>query len=104
MNRNAKKRDKEIEERISKDYLRLVKKCDLHLDLMEAELPPPIEPLNEQLENSGISRRSFMKWTAVTTAALMLPPIFKSRVARAAEQFGRGTSCLAPFCRVYRLQ
>ncbi|MCK5916142.1 MAG: twin-arginine translocation signal domain-containing protein, partial [Deltaproteobacteria bacterium] len=56
--------------------------------MMERKLPPPIEPLAEQLENAGISRRSFMKWSAVTTAALMLPPMFKARVARAAEQFG----------------
>ena len=69
MNRDFKKRDRELEERISKDYQRLVKECDLHLDMMERDLPPPIEPLTEQLASSGVSRRAFMKWSAVTTAA-----------------------------------
>jgi len=89
MNRNGRKRDRELEARIARDYQHLVEKCDLHLDRMESELPTPIEPLTEQLENAGISRRSFLQWSAITTAALMLPPVFQSRVARAAEQFSR---------------
>jgi len=89
MNRNGRKRDRELEARIARDYQHLVEKCDLHLDRMERELPAPIEPLTEQLENAGISRRSFLQWSAITTAALMLPPVFNSRVARAAEQFSR---------------
>ena len=89
MNRNFEKRDRELEERIAQNYQRMVKECDLHLEKMDHELPPLIEPLSEQLISAGISRRSFIKWSAVTTAALMLPPTFKTRVARAAEQFGR---------------
>jgi len=89
MNRNGRKRDRELEARIARDYQHLVEKCDLHLDRMERELPAPIEPLTEQLKSAGISRRSFLQWSAITTAALMLPPVFKSRVARAAEQFSR---------------
>ncbi len=89
MNRNGRKRDRELEARIARDYQHLVEKCDLHLNRMERELPPAIEPLTEQLENAGISRRSFLQWSAITTAALMLPPVFNSRVARAAEQFSR---------------
>jgi len=30
-----------------------------------------------------------MQWSAATAALLMLPPVFKARVAKAAEQFGR---------------
>ena len=89
MSRDCKNRDKELEERISRDYQRMVKECDLHLDEMERDLPPLIEPLSEQLDSAGISRRSFLQWSAVTAAALMLPPIFKARIARAAEQFSR---------------
>jgi quinone-reactive Ni/Fe-hydrogenase small subunit/[NiFe] hydrogenase small subunit len=89
MNRNGRKRDRELEARIARDYQHLVEKCDLHLDRMERELPAPIEPLTEQLASAGISRRSFLQWSAITAAALMLPPAFNSRVARAAEQFSR---------------
>ncbi|AUW94888.1 MAG: hydrogenase small subunit [Sulfobacillus thermotolerans] len=32
----------------------------------------------------GLTRRDFIKWSSMMTAALMLPPIFESRVARAA--------------------
>ncbi len=38
----------------------------------------------KKLESSGFSRRDFLKWTSFITAALMLPPAFESRVARAA--------------------
>jgi quinone-reactive Ni/Fe-hydrogenase small subunit/[NiFe] hydrogenase small subunit len=81
--------DRELRKRIERDYQRLAAECDLHLARNEAELPPPVEPLSEQLESAGISRRSFLKWSAVMTGALMLPPVFTSRVARAAEQFSR---------------
>ena len=40
-------------------------------------------------DRKGLSRRDFIKWTSLTTALLMLPPIFKPLVARAAEQFSR---------------
>ncbi|NPA25485.1 MAG: hydrogenase small subunit, partial [Deltaproteobacteria bacterium] len=82
-------RNHDLRKRIERDYQRLAAECDLHLARNETELPQPLEPLSEQLENAGISRRSFLKWSAVMTGALMLPPVFTSRVARAAEQFSR---------------
>ncbi|MBN2705451.1 MAG: hydrogenase small subunit [Deltaproteobacteria bacterium] len=86
---HTRKPDPGPEERITRDYHRLVKECDLHLELMDRELPPPLEPLAEQLAEAGITRRAFMQWSAATAALLLLPPIFKTRVAKAAEQFGR---------------
>ena len=81
--------NQEFRKRLERDYQRLAAECDLHLARQEQELPPPITPLSEQLADAGISRRSFLKWSAALTTALMLPPIFTSRVARAAEQFSR---------------
>ena len=53
---------------------RLDKICD---DKTEMEF-------NKTLEEKGFSRRDFLKWTSFMTAALMLPPVFESRVAKAA--------------------
>ena len=75
--------------RISKQYRQLMEQAKIHLDKMDRELPPPAEDFNALLKERGISRRSFLKWTSVMTGALMLPPIFKPMVARAAEQFSR---------------
>ncbi len=47
MNHDFKKRDRELEERISKDCLRLVNESDLHLDLMGLKLPHQIAPLSK---------------------------------------------------------
>jgi quinone-reactive Ni/Fe-hydrogenase small subunit/[NiFe] hydrogenase small subunit len=66
-------------------YDALMKKCDENLARMDGELPPAIEGLSETLESRGVSRRDFLKWSSIMTTVLMLPPIFDSRVAKAAE-------------------
>ncbi|MGB9744438.1 MAG: hypothetical protein ACPLW6_04100 [Desulfurella sp.] len=35
------------------------------------------------LKEAGFTRRDFLKWTSMITAALTLPPIFEPRVAKA---------------------
>ncbi len=89
MKPNPGKEDREWRHRLERDYRKLIDKCDLNLARMERELPPALEPLHEQLENAGISRRSFMKWSAAMAGALLLPPLFTPRVARAAANFSR---------------
>ncbi|MGK0619856.1 hydrogenase small subunit [Meiothermus cerbereus] len=42
-------------------------------------------PLHRALRKHGFSRRDFVKWAAMMTATLGLPPSFTGRVARAAE-------------------
>ncbi len=74
---------------ISKQYRQLMEQAKVHLDKMDHELPPSVEDFGTLLKERGISRRSFLKWTSVMTGALMLPPVFKPMVARAAEQFSR---------------
>lgn len=75
--------------KIKKQYKELMEHCKVHLDAVEQELPPPVEELRDRLKWHGVSRRDFLKWTSVMTAALMLPPVFRPMVARAAENFGR---------------
>jgi len=74
---------------VRKQYRELMDRCKVHLDKMDSELPPPVEDFHVLLKERGVSRRSFLKWTSIMTGALMLPPIFKPMVARAAEQFSR---------------
>jgi quinone-reactive Ni/Fe-hydrogenase small subunit len=74
---------------VKKHYDRLMEKCKVHMDQMEKELPESTIDFKEALVDRGLSRRDFIKWTSVTTAALMLPPMFKPMVARAAENFNR---------------
>lgn len=79
----------EYKEMIDKQYRDLLKYCRTHLDRMEKSLPESREDLHELLKEHGLTRRDLIKWTAVMTAALMLPPMFRPLVARAAENFGR---------------
>lgn len=74
---------------VSKQYKQLLEQCQVNLDRMDQELPPPVEDFGELLKERGVSRRAFIKWTSLMTGTLMLPPIFKPAVARAAEQFSR---------------
>ena len=74
---------------LSKQYQDLMKRCDLNLEKMDAELPPAKSNFNETRSERGITRRSFVKWSSMMTAALMLPPVFSSKVAKAAENFSR---------------
>ena len=74
---------------VNKQYRELMEHSRLHLEKMDRELPEATEDFNELLKERGISRRSFVKWASVMTGVLMLPPIFKPMVAKAAEQFNR---------------
>ena len=78
----------EYNKMIASQYRQLLAQCKVHMEKMDQELPP-VEDFDGLLKERGISRRSFMKWTSVMTGALMLPPIFKPMVAKAAEQFSR---------------
>jgi NiFe hydrogenase small subunit HydA len=82
-------KDRLYRKTVKKQYEEWLSHCRNHLDLMESELPPPRLDLREELTSRGVSRRDFIKWTSLTTALLMLPPVFKPLVARAAEQFSR---------------
>ncbi|HPQ43021.1 MAG TPA: hydrogenase small subunit [Syntrophales bacterium] len=77
------------EDTISRQYRELMEHCKGHLEKMDQTLPEPVEDFQTLLQERGISRRSFIKWTSMTTAALMLSPIFRPMVAKAAEQFSR---------------
>jgi NiFe hydrogenase small subunit HydA len=66
-----------------------MEKCKVHMDQVEKELPESMVDFKEALAERGLSRRDFIKWTSAMTAALMLPPMFKPMVARAAENFSR---------------
>ncbi len=82
-------KDSEYKKMISKQYRDLMEYCKANLDKVEAEMPPAREDFYESLKERGVSRRDFMKWTSFMTAALMLPPVFRPVVARAAENFSR---------------
>jgi quinone-reactive Ni/Fe-hydrogenase small subunit/[NiFe] hydrogenase small subunit len=66
-----------------------MEQCQAHMDRMDKELPKAREDFGEVLKERGVTRRDFLKWTSAMTAALMLPPMFKPMVARAAENFSR---------------
>ncbi|MEW6378050.1 MAG: hydrogenase small subunit [bacterium] len=70
-------------------YDALMKKCDSHLEKMHQELPLPQDKWNEALISRGVSRRDFLKWCSIMTAALTLPPAFTPKVAQAAEMASR---------------
>lgn len=74
---------------VSKQYRDLMEHCKVHMEHMDKTLPEPAEDFQTLLQERGVSRRSFIKWTSVMTAALMLPPVFRPMVAKAAEQFSR---------------
>lgn len=81
--------DAEIKKNLSDQYKAIMAQCSTHMDEIEKELPPAREELSKTLKDRGIGRRDFLKWTSLMTAALMLPPLFKPMVARAAENFSR---------------
>lgn len=70
-------------------YDRLLEQCKVRMDQFEREYPEPREDFQALLRERGVSRRDFIKWTGIMTTALMLPPVFKPMVARAAENFSR---------------
>lgn len=85
----GKDRDAEYRSRVSGYYHQLMEQCRANMDLMDRELPRAREDFGEILKERGVTRRDFLKWTSAMTAALMLPPLFKPMVARAAENFSR---------------
>jgi len=85
----AKKDNSGYKKMIDQQYQDLMKHCQVHMEKMEKDLPEPKEDFQAVLKGSGLSRRDFVKWTSVMTAALMLPPIFRPMVAKAAENFSR---------------
>ncbi len=74
---------------VEKQYRELMEYCKIHMDQIENELPEPREDFQTSLREHGISRREFIKWTSFITGVMMLPPMFKPLVARAAESFSR---------------
>jgi len=74
---------------ISKYPGEVLKKVDKRLDALEKKYFKDKNDKEENLPNIfdiyGVSRRDFLKWSAFLTSALMLPYIFKPRVARAAN-------------------
>jgi NiFe hydrogenase small subunit HydA len=74
---------------ISKNSGEALKKVDKRLDALEKEYFNDKKDKEENLPNIfgiyGVTRRDFLKWSAFLTSALMLPYIFKPRVARAAN-------------------
>ena len=77
------------QQQIEKHYRALMQQCQVRLDDMDRTLPAAVEDFSTVLEDRGVSRRSFLKWSSIMTAALMLPPVFEPMVAKAAEQFSR---------------
>ncbi len=83
------RRDSLYEKVVKAQYDEWLSHCRNQLDRMDETLPPPRIGFQDELASRGLSRRDFIKWTSLTTAMLMLPPLFKPMVARAAEQFSR---------------
>jgi quinone-reactive Ni/Fe-hydrogenase small subunit len=70
-------------------YNSLFEKMKSRLDSLRKT--PKLSKINmkDVIEDEGINRRDFMKWTSATTATLMLPPMFTPLVAEATELMNR---------------
>jgi len=75
----------DLDLRTQEHYEWLAAEADKNLDRLEAQDPVNDVTLDEVLKRRGISRRDFLKMSAVMTATLGLPPMFDLRVARAQE-------------------
>ena len=75
----------DLDLRTQEHYEWLAAEADKNLDRLEAQDPVNDTTLDEALKRRGISRRDFLKMSAVMTATLGLPPMFDLRVARAQE-------------------
>jgi len=82
-------KDSGYDQMVEKQYKELMDYCEANMDRMEKELPEPKVDFQGALKDSNLSRRDFLKWTSLMTAALLLPPMFRPLVARAAENFSR---------------
>ncbi|WP_261817131.1 hydrogenase small subunit [Vibrio gallicus] len=67
------------------NYQALMDICKNRLDKLSAMPAMKTTPLVENIDQSGINRREFMKWSSMTAAALALPMEFAPMVAKAAE-------------------
>ncbi len=65
------------------------RQCEKRLEDLRAMEPLAGLDLRRLLAQHRFSRRAFMGWSAAMTAALMLPPLFRSKVAEAAELTNR---------------
>lgn len=65
------------------------RQCEERLAELREMEPLPGLDLGSLLSRHRFSRRAFIGWSAGITAALMLPPIFQSKVAEAAELMSR---------------
>jgi len=74
---------------VARQYRELMERCKVNLEKIDRDLPPAREDFQETLQARGVSRRDFLKWASLTTTALMLPPMFRPQVAKAAENFSR---------------
>ncbi|MDZ7801951.1 MAG: hydrogenase small subunit [Trueperaceae bacterium] len=77
--------DRALDRATREHYERLAAEADRHLDELEARAPLNDVTLEDVLARRGISRRDFLKLSAVMTTTMALPSIFDLRVARAAE-------------------
>lgn len=75
----------DLEARTQEHYEWLAAEADKNLDRLEAQDPVHDVTLDDVLKRRGLSRRDFLKMSAVMTATLGLPPMFDLRVARAQE-------------------
>ncbi len=75
----------DLERRTQEHYEWLAAEADRNLDRLEAKDPVHEVTLDDVLRRRGLSRRDFLKMSAVMTATLGLPPMFDLRVARAQE-------------------
>jgi len=75
----------DLDLRAQEHYEWLAAEADKNLDRLEAMDPVHDVTLDEVLKRRGLSRRDFLKMSAVMTATLGLPPMFDLRVARAQE-------------------
>jgi len=75
----------DLDLRTQEHYEQLAAEADANLDKLEARDPIKDVSLEQILKRRGISRRDFLKMSAVMTATLGLPPMFDLRVARAQE-------------------
>lgn len=73
-----------MKQKIKKELEELLKYCDERLEQLSFEFEPK-RGLFEWFELRGIKRRDFLKWSAILSASMMLPPVFEKRVAKAAE-------------------
>ncbi|MCP4715696.1 MAG: hydrogenase small subunit [Deltaproteobacteria bacterium] len=85
----GKKKDAGYSTLVNKQYNELMQRCETNMARMETELPEARVDFKESLTDGGVNRRDFLKWSSIMTTALMLPPIFQSKVAEAAEKFSR---------------